>query len=260
MRHAAPPLSLNKAMNILMIDIGGTHVKMMTSGGSDMRKFRSGRRLRPAAMVKGVKAMTSDWKYDAISMGFPGLVERGRLVREPLNLSGGWLKYDFAKAFGRPVRIINDAAMQALAHYKGERMLFVGFGTSVGAALVVEGVTVQVELGLIPLSKRHTFKSMLSKEARHRYGHERWQKYVHRAVALLQDVFWPADTVIGGGNAKHLDPLPEGCRRGSNEDAIHGAVRLWEDAAQAEHAGAKRGKVRRGRGAVKAVVKGRKAA
>ncbi|WP_395748955.1 ROK family protein [Prosthecobacter sp.] len=222
-------------MNILMIDIGGSNVKMMISGGTEMRKFPSGRGLTAADMVKGVKVMTSDWNYDAISMGFPGLVEKGRLVREPLNLSGGWLNFDFAKAFGKPVKIINDAAMQALAHYQGGRMLFVGFGTSVGAAMVVDGVIMPVELGLIPLRGRRTFMKLLTKEARRRNGHERWQRHVHRAVALLKDVFWPGDTVIGGGNAKHLDPLPEGCRRSCNQDAIHGAVRLWKDAAHVHH-------------------------
>lgn len=139
------------------------------------------------------------------------------------------MKFDFAKALGRPVRIINDAALQALAHYKGGRMLFVGFGTGVGAAIVADGVVVPVELGLIPLSKRHTFMSRLNKKARRVYGHSRWQQDVQRAVALLRDVFWPSDTVIGGGNAKHLDPFPENCRPGSNRDAIRGAVRLWED-------------------------------
>jgi polyphosphate glucokinase len=209
-------------MNVLMIDIGGSNVKLMTNTGKEMRKFPSGRELTAAQMVRGVKALTRDWDYDVISIGYPGLVEGGKLVREPLNLSGGWLKYDFAKALGRPVRIINDAALQALAHYKGGRMLFVGFGTSVGAAIVADGVIVPVELGLIPLSKRHTFMSLLNKEARRTYGHKRWQRQVHRAVALLRNVFWPADTVVGGGNAKHLDPFPESCRRVSNQDAIRG--------------------------------------
>src|SRR5258708_33460491 len=162
-------------------------------------------------MVGGVEELTGDWESDAITIGFPGLVQDGKLVREPLNLSGGWLDFDFARAFGCPVRIINDAAMQALANYQGGRMLFVGFGTSVGASLVADDVVVPVELGLIPLSKRHTFMSRLTKDARRRDGHERWQKAVHSAVLLLQDIFWPSDTVIGGGNAKHLDPLPPKC-------------------------------------------------
>lgn len=217
-------------MKILMIDIGGSNVKMMVNGHDEMRKFPSGRTLTARQMVAGVKKATKDWEYDAITMGFPGLVEGGKLVREPLNLSGGWMNFNFAQAFRRPVRIINDAAMQALANYQGGRMLFVGFGTSVGAALVADGVVVPVELGLIPFSRRHTFMSRLSKAARRADGQERWEKAVHRAVALLRDVFWPADTVIGGGNAKHLDPLPAGCRRTSNQEAIRGAVRLWEGA------------------------------
>jgi polyphosphate glucokinase len=217
-------------MKILMIDIGGSNVKVMVSGKDEMRKFPSGRELTAEQMVAGVKAATADWDFDAISLGFPGLVDHGKLVREPLNLSGGWLNFDFAQAFGRPVRIINDAALQALANYKGGRMLFVGFGTSVGASLIVEDVIVTVELGLIPFSRRHTFVSRLTKEARRTNGHTQWQKDVHTAVALLRDIFWPGDTVIGGGNAKMIDPLPPNCRRTSNREAILGAVRLWEGA------------------------------
>jgi polyphosphate glucokinase len=217
-------------MKVLMIDIGGSNVKVMVRDNDEMRKFPSGRELTARQMVAGVKELTKDWTYDAISLGFPGLVENGELVREPLNLSGGWLHFDFAKAFARPVRIINDAALQALANYQGGRMLFVGFGTSVGAALIADDVIVPVELGLIPFSRRHTFMSRLTKEARRVNGHTRWQENVHAAVALLQDIFWPADTVIGGGNAKCLDPLPPKCRRTSNREAILGAIRLWEGA------------------------------
>ena len=221
---------MNPSMKVLMIDIGGSNVKVMVSGNEEMRKFPSGRTLTARQMVAGVKKMTTDWDFDVISLGFPGLVENGGLVREPLNLSGGWLRFNFAKAFDRPVRIINDAALQALANYKGGRMLFVGFGTSVGSALIADDVIVPVELGLIPFSRRQTFMSRLTKEARREYGHTRWQKNVHAAVSLLQDIFWPADTVIGGGNAKVIDPLPPKCRRTSNREAILGAVRLWEGA------------------------------
>lgn len=217
-------------MNVLMIDIGGSNVKLMVTGSDEMRKFPSGPSLTPEEMVAGVRAATGDWDFDAVTLGFPGLVEDGRLVREPLNLGGGWLDADFERALGRPVRIINDAALQALASYAGGRMLFVGFGTSVGAALVADDVVVPVELGLIPFSRRHTFMSRLTKAARKRTGHERWQRAVHEAVLLLQDVFWPRDTVIGGGNAKHLDPLPPRSRRVSNRDTIVGARRLWEGA------------------------------
>ena len=217
-------------MNVLMVDIGGSNVKMMVSGNEEMRKLPSGRSLTAREMVDGVKAITADWHYDVISLGFPGLVENGKLVREPLNLSGGWLRFDFAKAFGRPVRIINDAALQALAHYEGGRMLFIGFGTSIGAALIADDVIVPVELGLIPFSRKQTFMSRLTKEARRQNGQDQWQGDVHTAVTLLRDIFWPRDTVIGGGNAKCIEPLPEGCRRSHNREAIRGAVRIWEGA------------------------------
>lgn len=211
-----------------MIDIGGSNVKMMVSGSEEMRKFPSGRELTALQMVEGVKKATGDWKYDFITLGYPGLVKDGKLVREPLNLSGGWLNFNFSKALGKPVQIINDAALQALANYQCDRMLFVGFGTSVGASLVADDVIVPVELGLIPFSRRHTFMSRLTKEARRVNGQKRWQQDVNAAVSLLQDVFSQADTVIGGGNAKNLDPLPPKCRRSSNQEAIAGAVRLWE--------------------------------
>lgn len=213
-----------------MIDVGGTNVKVMLGGGRTMRKFPSGPKLTARGMVRGVKAITKDWKYDAITLGFPGLVEDGKLAREPLNLSGGWMRFDFEKAFGKPVRVINDAAMQALANYQGGRMLFVGLGTSVGAALVADGVVVPLELGLIPLGRKGTFMSRLAKVARKRGGQKRWQKAVEQAVALLADVFWPRDFVIGGGNAKRVDPLPKGCRRTSNKEAVRGATRLWKGA------------------------------
>lgn len=217
-------------MKILMIDVGGTNVKIMLSGGRTMRKFRSGPKLTARGMVRGVKALAHDWQYDAITLGFPGLVEDGKLAREPLNLNGGWMRFDFEKAFGKPVRIINDAALQALANYKGGRMLFVGLGTSVGCALVADGAVIPLELGLIPLGRRGSFMSRLSKEARRRDGQKRWQKAVEKAVELLADAFWPRDFVIGGGNAKHLDPLPKGCRRTSNKEAVRGATRLWKGA------------------------------
>ena len=213
-----------------MVDIGGSSVKTMVSDQKEMRKFPSSPTLTPKQMVAGVKAATRDWTFDAITVGFPGLVENGQVVREPLNLGRGWRAFDLVRAFDRPVRIINDAALHALAAYEGGRMLFVGFGTSIGAALVADDVIVTVELGLIPFTKRHTFMTRLTKQARKEYGHKRWQRAVHEAVELLQDVFWPRDMVIGGGNAKHLDPMPVGTRRVSNQDGIRGAQRLWEGA------------------------------
>ena len=217
-------------MKVLMIDVGGTNVKLMASGHEGFRKFPSGRGLTAAKMVKGVLAATEDWEYEAISLGFPGLVREGRIARNPLNLGGGWMDFDFDKALKRPVRIINDAAMQALARYEAGRMLFVGLGTSVGAALVADDCVIPLEIGMMRISKSEAFMDRLSKEALNSRGKARWQKAVGRALALLSDVFWPDHIALGGGNAKHLDPLPERCERGDNQDAFRGALRLWPGA------------------------------
>ena len=217
-------------MKVLMLDVGGTSVKLMASGHEGFRKFPSGRGLTAAKMVKGVLAATEDWEYEAISLGFPGLVREGRIARNPLNLAGGWVDFDFDKAFKRPVRVINDASMQALARYDTGRMLFVGLGTSVGAALVADDNVIPLEIGVMRLSKSEGFMDRLSKEALNTHGKTRWQKSVSRALALLRDVFWPDHIALGGGNARHLDPLPEGCERGDNQDAFRGAIRLWPGA------------------------------
>jgi predicted NBD/HSP70 family sugar kinase len=185
-------LHVGAGMNVLMIDIGGTNVKVMVSDREEMRKFPSGPSLTADEMVAGVKSTTADWDFGAVTIGVPGLVEDGQIVREPLNLGGGWLDANLERAFDRPVRIINDAALQAHASYEGGRMLFVGFGTSIGSALVADDTIVPVELGMIPFTKRATFKTRLTKEARKKSGHKRWQKYVHESVALLQDIFWPS--------------------------------------------------------------------
>jgi polyphosphate glucokinase len=214
-------------MRVLMLDVGGTNVKMMASGHEGFRKFPSGRGLTAAKMVKGVLEATADWDYEVVTLGFPGLVRDGKIARNPLNLGGGWVDYDFEKAFKRKVRIINDAAMQALANYESGRMLFVGLGTSVGATLIADDVIVPLEIGMLRLSKAEAFMDRLSKEALNTHGKERWQKAATRAIALLRDVFWPDHLVIGGGNAKHLNPIPEGAERGDNQDAFRGAIRLW---------------------------------
>jgi polyphosphate glucokinase len=214
---------------VLMIDVGGTNVKLAcrTTGG-ELVKFRSGSKLSADAMVTQALRITRKWGVTAVTLGFPGLVRDNAPAREPLNLGGGWLGYDYEAALACPVRIINDAAMQALAAYSGKgRMLFVGFGTSVGCALIADGVLTNIETGLIPLTRRECFKDRLSKEARRINGHARWQQDVDKAVALLQDMFWPDETVIGGGTAKHLNPLPSRCRRISNREALKGAERMW---------------------------------
>lgn len=213
-------------MKILMIDVGGTNVKLMASGHEGRRKVPSGKELTAAQMVKEVLKATEDWEFEAISLGYPSLVKDGRPAREPLNLGGGWLNYDYEKAFKRPVRFINDAAMQALASYKTGRMLFLGYGTSTGAAMIVDDVIIPLEIGMLRLTKSIHFMDALTDEARQKDKKE-WLKYAYESIAMLQDVFRPEDTVIGGGNGKSIDPLPEGCRLRDNQAAFTGATRLW---------------------------------
>jgi predicted NBD/HSP70 family sugar kinase len=227
-----PPTAARTASapRVLMIDVGGSNVKLMISGSEEMRKFPSSRQMTAAEMVAETRKLVKDWAYDVVTLGYPGLVKDGRLVREPLNLGGSWMTFNFERAFRRPVRIINDAALQALAVYRGGRMLFVGFGTSIGCALIADDVIVPIELGLIPMGGKEIFMTRLTKAARKDGGHTKWQKGVHQAVALLRDVFFPEDTVVGGGNAKVLDPFPDSCRPSHNRLAHLGASRLWEGA------------------------------
>ncbi len=217
-------------MKILMIDVGGTNVKLMATGHEGRRKVPSGSTLTAAQMVREVIKATEDWEYEAISMGYPSLINDGRPAREPLNLGGGWLNFDYEKAFKRPVRFINDAAMQALASYKKGRMLFLGFGTSTGAAIIVDDVVIPLEIGMLRLSRRIHFMDALSDAARQKNGRKRWQKSAYEAIEMMRDVFRPEDTVIGGGNGKEIDPLPEGCRWRDNQAAFTGATRLWPGA------------------------------
>jgi len=217
-------------MNILMIDVGGTNVKLMASGHEGRRKVPSGSKLTAAQMAKEVLKATEDWDYEAISMGYPSLVSEGRPVREPLNLGGGWLNFDYEKAFGKPVRFINDAAMQALASYSTGRMLFLGFGTSIGATVIVDDVILPFEIGILRLTRRARFMDRLSKEAYKRDGRKLWLRSAYKAIEIMRDVFKPDDIVIGGGNAPQIDPLPKGCRFRDNQAAFAGATRLWPGA------------------------------
>lgn len=217
-------------MKVLMIDVGGTNVKLMASGHEGFRKVPSGPKMTAATMAKEVLAAIDDWQYEAVTIGYPGLVADGKPVREPWNVGGGWLRYDFKKAFKAPVRFINDAAMQALANYHEGRMLFLGFGTSTGCALVVDDVVVPLEVGSLRLKNGKRFMDCLTDEARTRLGKKRWLHFVYPAIEMLQDVFTPDDIVIGGGNASDVDPLPKGCRIRDNQDAFLGATRLWKGA------------------------------
>jgi predicted NBD/HSP70 family sugar kinase len=213
-------------MKVLVIDIGGTNVKFLATGHPEPRKFPSGKELTPDAMVARVKQDTVDWEYDVLSIGYPGLIKDGRIVSEPHNLAPGWAGFDFEAAFRKPVKLINDAAMQALGGYNGGVMLFLGLGTGLGAALIVEGVVVPMELGHLSY-KRATFEDYLGIRGLQRLGKKKWRKYVSLVAERLSSAFHLNDMVLGGGNAKKLEELPPGCRVGPNANAFVGGFRMW---------------------------------
>lgn len=213
---------------ILVIDIGGTHVKVLASGQRAPRKIASGATMTPANMVRDVKALTKDWKYDLVSMGYPGPVVLGRPLHEPWNLGGGWVGFNFAKAFNRPVRMINDAAMQALGSYRGGRMLFLGLGTGLGSAMVVDGIVEPMELAHLPYKKGKTYEDYIGLRGLRRSGKKKWRKHVADVVERLQAALEPDYVVLGGGNAKKLKDLPKGVEQGDNANAFRGGFRLWE--------------------------------
>ncbi len=214
-------------MKTLVVDIGGSKVKMLATGHDAPRKFPSGQELTPEQMVAGVLAATKNWDYEAVSIGFPGPVLCGQPMTEPVNLGPGWMGFDFAAAFGRPVRVINDADMQALGSYQGGKMLFLGFGTGLGAAVVMDGTLEPLEIGRFHY-KRRTLEHYVGERARKRLGRKKWQRHVEEVVAKLVAALKPTDVVLGGGNAKKLKPLPPGTRLGANALAILGGYRLWE--------------------------------
>jgi predicted NBD/HSP70 family sugar kinase len=214
-------------MNILVVDIGGTNVKILASGQAEPQKFPSGPKMTPQQMASGVKELAAGWKYDVVSLGYPGLVHRGRIVSEPHNLAPQWVGFDFDAAFDCPVRLLNDAAMQALGSYRGGTLLFLGLGTGLGSALVAEGVVVPMELGHLSY-KRRTYEDHVGNRGLKRLGKRKWAEHVTYAVERLIEVLYPDDIVLGGGNAKKLRKLPPGCRLGDNTNAFLGGFRLWE--------------------------------
>lgn len=219
-------------MNVLVIDVGGTHVKILATGQQEPRRFSSGPTLTARQMVTNVKRLAGDWKYDAVSIGFPGPVMRSRLLAEPYNLGRGWMRYDFEAAFKRPVKVVNDAAMQALGSYKGGKMLFLGLGTGLGSAMIVDGIVVPMELGHLPY-KHGTFEDYVGVRGYERFGKKKWRRTVADVVARLIGALEPEDVVLGGGNVKRLKLLPHGCRlcrEGDNSNAFVGGFRLWSTA------------------------------
>jgi len=216
-------------LNVLAIDIGGTNVKLLATGQKEVRKVPSGPTFTALEMAKQVKEAVKDWPYDAVSIGYPGPVVQGRPLSDPVNLGTGWVNFDFRKAFGKPVKIINDAAMQAIGSYKKGRMLFLGLGTGLGSALIVDGVLQPMELAHLPYKKGKTYEEYVGKGGLKRLGKKKWQKSVFEVVAQLRQALQADDVVIGGGNAKHLTGLPSGARLGSNSNAFIGGFRMWQD-------------------------------
>jgi polyphosphate glucokinase len=211
---------------VLVIDVGGTHVKLLLSGEDTPRKFESGPSMTASEMVKGVRQLTKDWKYDAIAMGYPGPVLRNRPLMNPHNLGKGWVGFHFEQAFGCPIKIVNDAAMQALGSYKKGRMLFIGLGTGLGTALVVDGSVEPMELGHLPYRKG-TYEDYVGLRGLKKRGKKKWRKYVTAVVECLRAALEPDEIVLGGGNVKKLKELPPDCRAGDNFNAFRGGFRLW---------------------------------
>jgi len=214
-------------MHVLVVDVGGTHVKILATGQKKLREFPSGPTLTAKQMVAGVKKLAGDWKYDAVSIGYPGPVINNRPLAEPYNLGRGWMGCDFKSAFKRPVKLVNDAAMQAFGSYNGGKMLFLGLGTGLGSCMIVNGIVEPMELGHLPYKKR-TFEDYVGLRGYERLGKRKWRKKVADVVARLIAALEPDDVVLGGGNVKNLKELPPGCRAGNNANAFVGGFRLWQ--------------------------------
>jgi polyphosphate glucokinase len=217
-------------MNVLVVDVGGTHVKILATGQTEPRKIISGPTMTAQQMVEDVKKLAGDWKYDVVSIGYPGPVLHDHPVTEPHNLGSGWAGFDFPGAFGCPVKLVNDAAMQALGSYQGGKMLFLGLGTGLGTTLIVNGVVQPMELGHLPYRKG-TYEDYVGLRGLKRRGKKKWREYVVDVVARLVAALEPDDVVLGGGNVKHLKELPPRCRAGDNTNAFLGGFRLWEQSA-----------------------------
>jgi predicted NBD/HSP70 family sugar kinase len=212
---------------ILVIDVGGSHIKFRIGARGPIQRFASGIAMTAAEMARQVRKLVRDLPYEAVSIGYPGLVLRGRISAEPFNLGAGWVGYDFEKAFGRPVRLINDATMQALGSYEGGRMLFLGLGTGLGATLILDGTVEPMEIGHMPYKSGRTFEDYVGERGRERLGNKKWRKAVAEVVTRLKEVLEADYVVLGGGNLARLKKLPADARPGDNLNAFRGGLKLW---------------------------------
>ena len=227
MRYCAGIMQRKAQQRVLAIDVGGTHVKTRISGSRETREFESGPTMTPRQMVAHVRELTADLKYDVVSIGYPGVVVHGKIVTEPHNLGRGWVGFDFRKAFRRPTQLMNDAAMQAIGSYEGGRMLFLGLGTGLGSALVVDGTVAPMELAHLPYKNGRTYEDFVGDRGRRRLGAKKWRRTVAAVVEQLSKALEADYVVLGGGNAKKLKKLPKNARLGSNEFAFLGGYRVW---------------------------------
>jgi polyphosphate glucokinase len=212
---------------VLTVDVGGSHVKALTSRAKARRRFDSGPSLTAAEMVAGTLEVVKGWRWEAVTVGIPAPVRGGKVVSEPVNLGAGWVGFDYEAAFGVPTQVVNDAVMQAVGDYRGGRMLFLGLGTGLGSAMISDGVIEPLELAHLPFRKK-TFEDYVGARGLKKLGKKKWQKAVFETVAKLSAAMEPDDVVLGGGGVDELDELPEGCRRGENENAFLGGFRLGD--------------------------------
>jgi predicted NBD/HSP70 family sugar kinase len=220
-------------MNVLVVDVGGSNLKCIATGQTEPRTLNTGRDFTPARLVEGVAPLIAGWSWDVASIGFPGPIKDNRVLRDPHNLGPGWVGFDFRAAFGKPVRVLNDAAMQALGSYRGGHMLFLGLGTGLGSAMVIDGAVHPLELAHLPFRKRRSYEDMLGDRGLARLGKKRWRKAVNSVLELMYESLLPDYVVIGGGNAKKLEALPPWAVLGSNKNAFRGGFMLWSEETRA---------------------------
>lgn len=213
---------------VLAVDVGGSHVKALASNEQERRRFESGPKLTPEQMVEGVLRVAEGWSWDVVSVGVPAPVRRGKLISEPVNLGDGWVGFDYESAFGKPTRVVNDAAMQALGSYEGGTMLFLGLGTGVGAALILDGTVVPMEVAHLPYRRGHTYEEYIGAKGLERLGKRAWRKHVRIIIDFFAKAFIAEYVVLGGGNARRMKKLPPNVRLGSNANAFRGGFRLWD--------------------------------